>query len=409
MTEPPIAAERFVVATSYFPPIVGGTSTVLRVLLGAFEPASFAVVAEEPASIGGTHGDDVPTDMHVERLGVPGWLRYVPLLNRSFQTKRYALAEQVKDRIVAQIKRLDAQRIIAIYPSWPFMIGAYLAHLETGLPLVTYYMDTTLDDARLGANYVNALHQYEAAILQAATARLVLVPTIAEDLQSRYGVDCQVISHAIEPSPDHACSPLPKLPFDPATQPMLVHTGVVEYLQCQGLMRLVKAIDRLPELGIQLVLSTPTPAFEIAHWDLKRPWIHVMQVSRPEVRALQRHATLAIAALPFDDGNTLQKTSYPTKVVEYMDSGAPVLALAPLDGFFGRHVTEHGYACLVDTDDPEVLAGIITELLTDSARREALVACGRRTVQSEFTLPAVAGRFIAAAGIAPTALRPDYR
>ena len=48
-------------------------------------------------------------------------------------------------RLELKILAAKPERIIALYPSWPFLIAAYRAHLRCGAPLVTYHMDVAPD------------------------------------------------------------------------------------------------------------------------------------------------------------------------------------------------------------------------------------------------------------------------
>ena len=71
--------ERFLVVSGYFPPIVGGASTVMSTLLAKFRPDTFSVIAESPTSFDGDHRAPLVPDVKVTRIGVPAFVtRKIP-------------------------------------------------------------------------------------------------------------------------------------------------------------------------------------------------------------------------------------------------------------------------------------------------------------------------------------------
>ena len=399
----PDLAERFVVVSSYFPPVVGGTSTVLRNLLGAFRPETFHVVAESPSSFDGEHNARVPEGVQVTRAGVAKLVTgRIPYGVKLARWLRFGLIPHLENKIISQ----KPQRIIAVYPSWPFLVAAYRVHLRTGVPLFTYYMDVSADASRLAWPDRPIVRRYEQRILRAATQRLVLSDAIREDFATRFGLSSVVIPHTIALAQTPVESAVPASLKILKDRKLIVHTGVVEGLQREGLLRLARVIHDHPELNAQLVLSTPTSHADLRANGFDLPWVQIGTFTSAEVASLQRAADLLIGVLPFEGAiEAYQRTAFPTKVVEYMTSGVPILAHAPADSFFAAHVRQHGYALLVDRADGDLLRQALVRALGDVALREELVLRARTTVQSVFALQTVAPRFAEACGLAPTVLR----
>ncbi len=394
---------RFIVVSGYYPPIVGGTATVVRNLLGAFRPESFQVVAESPGSFDGKHNAPVPENVRVARVGVPPFVVHkVPYGTRLVRWLRFGMIPLIQQKIVAAKPDL----IVAVYPSWPFLVAAYRAHVLRGVPLVTYYMDVSADASRLAWPDRPMVKHYEQKILRAASQRIVLSDAIGDDFRARFGLDSVVIPHTIDLAALPTAPPLPALLGSLTKKKLIVHTGVVEGLQREGLLRLARTIHAHPEWNARLVLSTPNSHSDLRAGGFDLPCVEIGTFASAEVCALQRAADLLVAVLPFEGViDAYQRTAFPTKVVEYMAAGVPILAHAPPDSFFAHHICKHGYAWLVGEPDESSLARAMTHLLEDAAVRERLVRCARATVESVYDLRIVAPRFAAACGIDSAALK----
>lgn len=389
-------ARRFVAVSGYFPPIIGGTSTVLRNLLAAFQPESFSVVAESPSSFDGEHKAPVPTGVQVSRVGVPSFVKErIPYGVRLSRWLRFGMIPRITGKILAA----KPEVIVAVYPSWPFLIAAYRAHLKSGAPLVTYYMDVGANAARFTLPDRPAVRFYEEKILRAALQRLSLSDAIAEDFQARFGLSSVVVPHSID---------LAALPADaqPPTQlaawknkRLVVHTGVVEGLQREGLLRFAKVIHAHPELNALLVLSTPTSTTDLLANGFDLPCVKIGTFTSAEVMSLQRAADVLLAVLPFGTFEEYRRTAFPTKVVEYMAAGVPILAHAQPNSFFAQHVHKHGYALLAEEPNETAVHAALSRLLDDTPLRRELVLHAKATVESVFDLKKVATQFADACGI----------
>ena len=95
---------------------------------------------------------------------------------------------RIRRNILQEISTLGAQRLVAVYPSWPFLIAAHQAATKAGIPLAVYLMDATVGPAQAPWPDRHYIRRYEREILQKADVRLVLSEALAEDLQQRFGL-----------------------------------------------------------------------------------------------------------------------------------------------------------------------------------------------------------------------------
>lgn len=399
-------AERWVAVTAYFPPIVGGSSTVAANLISTFAPDTVRVISERPATLGGRHSAEPPPGVAVTRFGLPAALHRLPFAKYWIRWGRYALVPAVRRAVLDAVEQ-GARCIVAWYPSWPFLLAAAQAARLARLPCFTYHMDAPVPWPQAPWPDRYFLRRRQVPLLQAAHGRLVISEALADDFQQRFGLSSTVIRHGLdlrlyppaEPSAAAAGGPL-----------RLVHTGVVEHLQYESLRRIIDAVAQCPQLQARVLLSTPNRREDLAACGLAQPHVEIMALPTPEVRALQRSASVLLAVLPFfGQIKALDLTAFPTKLVEYMAAGVPILVHAPPESFLARHVRHHRYAWLVDRPDPAALIAALKALQSDAALRRQLAQRARQTAEELYALPRVAHAFVQACGIAPHALKPEFR
>jgi glycosyltransferase involved in cell wall biosynthesis len=148
-------------------------------------------------------------------------------------------------------------------------------------------------------------------------------------------------------------------------------------------VNLVRALD-LCASGVTLDGYTFAPqGLEAA--GIGGPRVSFKFAPQAEVMAAQRRAALLFLPLAFRSSNPTEiRTVFPTKLLEYLVSGRPILVHAPADSWVSRAARAEGWGEVVDQADPLLLARSIDALLADQARQQALVAaafkaaCDRR-------------------------------
>ena len=165
---------------------------------------------------------------------------------------------------------------------------------------------------------------------------------------------------------------LAKLPAAPKPPPQLaawkdklliVHTGVVEILQREGLRRFSSFLAKNPDLNAKLVLSTPN-----SHTDLRRYGLDSRAVSWKSLQSARRKCWPSNAppvlcfwsSLPFYadaiKSFTIGRPRTRLKTVEYLTSGVRfIYAHIPADSYYATHIRKHGYAFVADETSDEYL------------------------------------------------------
>ena len=400
-------AHRFLVVSAYYPPIVGGTATVMRNLLSAFRSECFAVVADSPSSFPGeTHQTTTPPQVSVHRCGVPGFLARIPFSAHWLSYYRAAQIPRVERAIVAEAKAIQAGRIVAAYPSLYFLVAAYRASRNLGLPLVTYHMDVPYPIDRLRPPARQIAARWEPLLLREAARRLVLSDGIADYMEARSGLQSVVVPHSF---------PLDSLPAERLEAdnrrldqpPLIVHTGVLPGIQQKGLSKVISLMRMKPQLGWRLTISTPSDPAELRQQLRPDMPVDIAFLEEHQVLELQRKASVLLAFGSFSSseaGRQFSASEFPTKIIEYLASGAPILVHSAPDSLLACHARKHGYALVVDDPAAEALGRGIERILAEAELRHSLIQAARATLRREFDLRLVARKFVDAAGIDQTCL-----
>ena len=389
---------RTVLVSSYFPPVVGGTSTVLRNLVSKFDPQTFSIVTEHRELPTDAPKSPIPPGLNIRKTALPSApFKKIPYIWRWKRFFRFFLILRVRNLTLRAIKETGANCILGIYPNWPFLIGAYLAHRKSGLPLVTYHMDIPVRRSAMAAFERFFIKAYEGKILRAAKERFIISGGYAQDFTQRFGLESTLLPHAIDLQKIR--KRLPSLPGPPSDGPTrIVHTGIVEG-QKEGLLRIARTLHKNPNLDARLILSTPTPRERLLREGFDLPCVEILSLPQEKVLELQAGAHILITVLPFHHKTKEGAlTGYPTKLVEYLAVARPILIHAPSWAYLCQHARQYDYAEIADNPCPEALAETIRKLQQDHGRAQQLVQNAKIHAEN-FDIPKIAKQFVEAISI----------
>ncbi|GIH22048.1 hypothetical protein Aph01nite_03580 [Acrocarpospora phusangensis] len=180
--------------------------------------------------------------------------------------------------------------------------------------------------------------------------------------------------------------------------------------ESRGAADLIEVARLLHPYGIRLDLIGPAdPHIRPLLRDAQRSGLLDWFGYVPNRHAL-RMAEGALAGLSLAHDVPAHRDALPTKVIEYLARGVPVIS-TPLP----RAVAAlRGDGIVVPFGDPEAVAQAVLDLKADPARRHALTARGHARARAEFHWPDRAGAFVAhleawAGAPSPVAARSSHR
>lgn len=226
-----------------------------------------------------------------------------------------------------------------------------------------------------------------------------IVPSLAEAVQQRYGIECEAILPAIPPvAPPHSRQGLRERFGLPAGAPLVLYTGSVYRAQFPDLAMLLDAFA---------VLAEQVPEARLVHtgriaprYDLERlrartgpgaERVHFLGFIEEfeDLQALQAEAAALVQPGAPTEFNRLR---LPAKVHDYMLTGRPTVTF---EAGFGEMLADREEAVLTRTDRPEELAAAIEWVLADPARAEEIGRRGRERALELFDPGSVAAQTVA--------------
>lgn len=318
-------------------------------------------------------------------LRLPLWIGRDSGMQRLRQEASFALAQSLTAPL---LPACDA--IIAVSPSFPALAAAMGSGRLRRTPWVLWLQDIVTDGAESTGllppgRLLDAARAFERATYRSAARVVVISDAFRENLLGK-GVDASKIVRIFNPMTAVA-----------APAPADVDSGRIVVMgnigHSQGLDRIVRAFEASADLaaaGARLVI--------VGHGveaDKVRAVIRTDRVEMPGVmtgRALEselRRSALAVVSQRAD----VAEFNLPSKLMNYMAHGLPVLASVRPGSETGRLVLESGAGWVTDAADPDAFARRAAKALGRPDELRERGAAGRRYAMEHFHPDSVAGRF----------------
>lgn len=275
-------------------------------------------------------------------------------------------------------------RVLATYPDEVYLLAAYFAVVLTNRPLYLYFHNTYLEHDR-----GNLFAEWLQPRVFARARHVFVMSAGMQALYRRYYPDltCTPLVHSFNED-------LPSLSeFDPAA-PMsdpvrLVLSGNVNESNVGAVQHMAQAVQAMPHVQMT-VYSRTNPAF-LARLGMTGPQFTLTTVSRDQLLHELRQTDIFFLPHGFSAKETEEEiqTIFPTRTIEYLISGRPILAHLPEDCFLADFLRQHQCALLVTDPNPAALQAAVERLQTDAALREQLVRNALLAAQ-QFHAPMVA-------------------
>jgi glycosyltransferase involved in cell wall biosynthesis len=364
---------KFLVVSRSWPPIVGGMEVVMYNLF-RHVPAEACVVLRGDTS--GADGRLVDAQMKLPHLevccDVPKWAMRLPAKQASLQVLRHLGLSRFVARGTQLVAEHNCTAVLGVFPFRSSVLAAQRIARQTEKPLFYYLHDIVEQSGFFGGVEARLLNPSLFRALN--SARLVF--TITEGLQHHYRAFLKkspelllqtaiVSERATQGDLSHASQI--------GRPPTVLYTGGITEFQRDSVQMVARWAHRQPEGSVRFLVCTFASPEELLAWGILGPNVEANRVSREEALRLQQSADVLLLPITFQLMNDEVRTLFPSKIIEYMNAGTPILVCAPEDTFIHRHVAGHGYAALLDKPDEAGLGSLLGRLLSDTSYRTALV------------------------------------
>jgi glycosyltransferase involved in cell wall biosynthesis len=187
---------------------------------------------------------------------------------------------------------------------------------------------------------------------------------------------CSALTHSFnEALPDFTTPPEPRSPL------RFVICGNINESCREATVRVCKAIAQVEDAS--LTLLSPTPRSSLQQLGLLCDGVRHETVSRDQVVQRLREADAAVLAHGFEGQMSPEeyRTIFPTRTIEYLICGRPILAHAPAECYLTRFLKEHDCALVVTEPSCSALLHAIERLRADQVLRALLVRNALRAAE----------------------------
>ena len=270
-------------------------------------------------------------------------------------------------RCVRLIRKHRCTAILVVLGSEVFLLAGYLAAVCTGAKLLPYFHDTYVEN-RAGLSLWFA-RWLQARVFTKASHVFVMSEGMVELYRARYpSLKCSALPHSFnETLPDYTPPP------EPGTDVRFAICGTISESCEEATVRVCHAIAQVK--GASLTFLSGTSSSSLKQLGVLRDGVRHETVSPDEVVPRLRNADIAVLPLGFRGPLSPEeyRTAFPTRTIEYLICGRPILAHAPVDWYLTRFLREHDCALLVTEPSVSSLLQAVEQLRGDPALRTRLV------------------------------------
>ncbi|MGA2030819.1 MAG: glycosyltransferase [Thermoguttaceae bacterium] len=342
------------------PPDTSGSAVIALNLLRQFTSDEMIAAGEKPCGKPPLEWNDRwPEIVYVQSV----W----PFTARGIRWWRLLQFPRTLWRSVRLIRRQHVDRIVVVFPGPLFLLAGYLAARITRTRFFAYFHNTFLEQQRGWKRPFAAWLQ--GRVFRDAEHVFVMSEGMSGLYRQRYpGLRQTPLRHAF-PEAIPAWKPPPK-----AGSPLrVVFCGSVNDSCLDALVRAARAVAACPDIQLSYVTSERDV---LARLGLLGEGVRCEAIPRDQVPA--RLAQADIVLLPHGLTGTSRPeeeflTIFPTKTIEYLICGRPILAHSTRGSYLTRFLREHDCALVVDEPDPQLLRQAVERLRADEELRARLV------------------------------------
>jgi glycosyltransferase involved in cell wall biosynthesis len=290
-------------------------------------------------------------------------------------------------RCLRLVHHHNIDSIVVVFPDTHFLLAGYLTARLLRRRLFPYFHNTYLENRRgwprLFARWL------QGRVFAYAEHVFVMSDGMSDLYRERYPQlrkQSPLLHSFNEPLPPA------NVPATVGSPMRLAACGTINATCDDAASRLGEAIATCPDTHLSVYGGTTTSHLRAI--GLLRDGGECRAVSREELLRCLGDADVLILPHGFTGSMSPEEyqTIFPTKTIEYLMSGRPILAHSPPGCFLTRFLRENACALVVDRPDVSALREALEQLRTDFSLRSRLVANALRTA-ARFRATAVAGEF----------------
>lgn len=352
--------EHVIIVTAYFPPLPGGTSVIIKNILKNLDRESYSIATINPYF---SKPSKEPNIHYLMNTFV-----WSSRLNRYW--KDFFMQSAIK-KLVKLCKAKKAKYIVGVYPDYHFIKIAYEAAQITGIPLVSYLHDTIaegLSHSRLSAQAL----ELQKNLFQKSSHIFVMSEGMKMLYKEKYGIEVDTLEHTYP-------EPAKEVPFNPDIRDGNIFWGGAIYsINQNSVRRVINACAGL-EMNLEIASNIKKQVLEKKGFDTDH--IKLSFYQRADYLNALKEQQILLLALDWPDESTMHRdelaTIFPTKTIEYLHSGRPILVHCPDDYFLAAFINKYRCGIVVSDRSEEKLQLAIKKLKSSDKEVTELISNAR--------------------------------
>jgi len=369
---------RILFVTGFYPPQGGGTSVIIKNLISGLPSTEISGIVVQ--SYENTQSDDINKDVIILELFKLQRL----FKHRGLYFVRKLFFRRELSKVRKMIRETGTTHVVGVYPDFEFLQLAYLAAIKESCEFVPYLHDTLVEGLK-HTRYAKESVALQSKIFKESRLILVMSEGMQQLYQEKYNLKTYPLKHSYPEKNNNLV--IREL------KDSIFWGGQVYSINKSSVARVDKARSKI---GVKFTIASGDSLEKLHELGISSTGLEKVFYGRKDyLKALNVHQVL-ILALDWPEESSVHEdelaTIFPTKTIEYLNSGRPILVHCPEKYFLARFFRDFKCGIVVSERNTERLSSHLHELMINQDLTNTLVA-NAKVAAKQFDLDNVVNEF----------------
>jgi len=355
--------------SSYYPPNISGSSTIIYNLVNSLDPKNiFGVVTCAMSLNDKNHSEN---GINIYKI-----FNYQYLINSrmTFFSRRLLFSHE-KNKIINIIKNQNITHIIGVYPDLDFIQLAMTVAKECKIKFYPYLHDTIVE-ALNHKIYKPLAKKVQKQIFLNSAKIFVMSDGIKQLYKKKYNIDSIPLLHTYS---EEIKQHINKKDITNS----FFWGGSIYTLNTNSVKRIYQICN---EINYTLLLSAATSYQNMRNLGFKMDNIKILPFLERKnfLKKIQNQKAL-ILSIDWPDETSIHKdelsTVFPTKTIEYLLSGRPIIVHCHEDYFLSKFFKKNNCGLVINTRDINLIKNQVIKFLEDKIEQNKMILNALKVVK----------------------------
>ena len=285
-----------------------------------------------------------------------------------FFVRRFTFNSE-KRKVIKLIRREKITHVVGVYPDLDFLEISRSASEACDVKFYAYLHDT-LAEGLSHKRYKNIAKVVQQNIFNSSHKIFVMSEGMKELFKNKYSVDTIPLLHSFSEN-------IAKNKFNnDAVEKSIFWGGAIYAINKETVLRVHAACQ---DLNYTLTLSAANTPEKLANLGFENKNIEILPfLSREDYITVIGNQRALLLSIDWPDESAVHKdelgTIFPTKTIEYLISGRPILVHCPEEYFLARFFKKYKCGIVLTDRDPQKIKEHIESVLDDVEKLKVMVA-----------------------------------